>query len=296
MSRRWDEDYQDDWGARAVIRVADNGRTAMIQRYVGGVSINGHPARGKWLIMVILSVLVWYSLIGAFSNDMSTGIILAKDKFIPNSPHSMGDRSELIPINQVGIIGGSSDIHNNDNSNCRTEWAEEKLVGRCFGLSIHTKYKELRSIKVVTSPDHCKKLCCQLGSRCQTWQYWNEIKRCNLGPKVKIGSEIENVGDGTANWCEAEAPVEWRGRRILNRDGPLCEWGDSLPTQCHGMGLEKRGDDGNRLARNVCERACCHIAGCTMWQQHPDRGCFIGSGENIICESYTGTFIGGRKK
>jgi hypothetical protein len=33
-----------------------------------------------------------------------------------------------------------------------------------------------------------------------------------------------------------------------------------------------------------------------MWQQHPERGCFVGTGENVICESYTGTFSGGMKK
>ena len=102
--------------------------------------------------------------------------------------------------------------------------------------------------------------------------------------------------DGSDSWCESESPVVWRGRRIMTRDGPKCEWGDNLPTRCHGLGAEKKGDDGNRLAKNVCERACCHTAGCTMWQQHPERGCFIGGGENVICESYTGTFIGGRKK
>ena len=287
MSRRWDEDYQDDWGARAVSRVEDGGNSAQ-QRQIGGVGNSGNSARGKWLIMVIMAVVTLYSILGVFSNDTSTGVIVAENKFIPNSPHSMGDVSGLIPMSQAGIF--------TNNNNCRAEWTQEKLIGRCFGLSIHTKYREFQSIKVVTSPNHCEQLCCQLGSQCQTWQYWNENKRCNLGPKVKIGSEVDNAVDGTANWCEAEAPVEWRGRRIINRDGPICEWGDSLPTQCHGMGLEKRGDDGNRLARNVCERACCHIAGCTMWQQHPNRGCFIGSGENIICESYTGTFTGGRKK
>ena len=112
-----------------------------------------------------------------------------------------------------------------------------------------------------------------------TWQYWNENKRCNLGTAVQLSNEedVDKIVDGSSSWCEANPPVVWRGKRIMTRDGPKCEWGDSVPTRCHGLGAEKRGDDGNRLAKNVCERACCHTAGCQIWQQHPDRGCFIGN-------------------
>ena len=56
MSRRWDEDYQDDWGARAVSRVEDGGNSAQ-QRQIGGVGNSGNSARGKWLIMVIMAVV-----------------------------------------------------------------------------------------------------------------------------------------------------------------------------------------------------------------------------------------------
>lgn len=294
---RWDEP-DDDWGARAV----GNG-TIKIANSSSSVNVNIDKARdrggnARWILIGVLAIVVLYLLLAVFSRNMETDHIHEEHKYIPNSPHSMGNNNMIKVAKGGGSFregGASSKIRKKQ---CKNEWTSDKLVGRCFGLSIHSKYSELiGNIEVVETADDCKQLCCELGDKCMTWQYWNENKRCNLGPAVRVGAEaMDGTMEGSTNWCEVEAPVVWRGRRIQNRDGPTCEWGDSLPTQCHGMGVEKRGDDGNRLARAVCERACCHIAGCTMWQQHPDRGCFIGSGDSIICESYTGSFTGGRKK
>lgn len=290
---RWDE-TEDDWGAKAAIGGGFGRPNVPISSSSGG---NDNKSRGqghaRWILIGVLAVVVLYLLLAVFSRNMNTVDIIEEHKFIPNSPHSMGTPPGGAETPTKVLRLGSQKPRKKD---CKDQWTTDNLVGRCFGLSIHSKYSELGNVEVVENAEDCKTLCCELGDKCKTWQYWNENKRCNLGPTVRLGPEAETSAEGSTNWCEAEAPVVWRGKRIQNRDGPICEWGDGLPTQCHGMGVEKRGDDGNRLARAVCERACCHIAGCTMWQQHPDRGCFIGSGENIICESYTGSFTGGRKK
>ena len=272
---KWD-DPEDDWSARKPI-IQSSGN---IERQKG---------QAKWIISGVVTIVVLYALLAVFSSGINTADIVSEHKFIPNSPNSMGGQANIDKTN-------SANKQKSKKTDCKNQWTSVSLVGRCFGLSIHSKYSELGNIEVVESPEECKALCCELGDKCVTWQYWNDNKRCNLGPAVLLGAEADATVDGSSHWCEVDPPVVWRGRRIQSRDGPHCEWGDSLPTQCHGLGAERRGDDGNRLARAVCERACCHTAGCTMWQQHPERGCFVGTGENVICESYTGTFSGGMKK
>ena len=277
---RW-EDHEDDWGTPK--RSSTSSSESSNSRNKG---------QARWIITGIIAVVTLYAVLAIFSKNMNTSHIITEHKFIPNSPHSMGGST----VDLSNRIQGGTEKAGNVRLDCTNKWTKDVLVGRCFGLTIHSKFNELANIEVVESAEECKSLCCELGEKCMTWQYWNDNKRCNLGPKVRVGAEADSLVDGSMSWCEAEAPVVWRGRRIQSRDGPKCEWGDSLPTQCHGLGAEKRGEDGNRLARNVCERACCFTAGCTMWQQHPERGCFVGGGENVICESYTGTFIGGMKK
>ena len=278
----WGDASEDDWEGK---------------HYRKSASSTSHRGQAMWIIFGVIAIVILYGMLAIFSKHMTNKEIILEQMFIPNSPHSMGEHADehLDNLPQEK----ADDKKKPKRMDCKDQWSKDSLVGRCFGLSVHSKFNELGNIEVVESAEECKALCCELGEKCMTWQYWTEYKRCNLGPSVRFGSitfESDLNLDGSSSlWCESEAPVVWRGRRIQSRDGPRCEWGDSLPTQCHGLGAEKRGSDGNRLAKSVCERACCHTASCTVWQQHPDRGCFIGSGENVICESYAGTFIGGRK-
>jgi len=191
--------------------------------------------KGKWIIVGVGSITVLYAFLYIFTKNMSShSNFLMESNFIPNSPQSQTKGSiaviENLPVPSDG------------KQNCENIWTNEKLIGRCFGLTPHSKFPQLKNIEVVNSPNECKSLCCNLGEQCYTWQYWVENKVCNLGPRIRFGNEeVDSKTDGSTYWCEPEAPVVWRGRRIQSRDGKKCEWGDSLPTQCHGLGGEKRG-------------------------------------------------------
>lgn len=282
MSKRYAvNEMEDDWGSMKYPMSSPSKTSSHpIDRKAGG--------QAKWLILFVMGLVLLYIILALFSKSIDTSSHTEEQKYIPNSPHSMGGtagvaldaqgESNAIDALVSGKDSGTSQkkrVH----TDCKNIWTGDHLVGRCFGLNVHSRFSELFHIEVVETPDECKTLCCELGDKCMTWQYWNENKRCNLGPAVQLSNEdgVDKIVDGSSSWCEADPPVVWRGKRIMTRDGPKCEWGDSVPTRCHGLGAEKRGDDGNRLAKNVCERACCHTAGCQIWQQHPERGCFIGN-------------------
>lgn len=186
---------------------------------------------------------------------------------------------------------------------CAADWADLTIVGRCFGLRTHTEYASLKHIAVVESGDHCKSLCCQLGTTCITWQYWTDIKLCKLGDSVRIGKEHAN----TNLWCDSEPPIVWQGRKIARSSlGEVKPGGESaeLTTQCFGLGAEQMkfvptGTDkplSLRMSVSDCRNACLNHPDCLIWQAHPDRGCYFSNVQNAFCEPYTGGYVGGRRK
>ena len=66
----------------------------------------------------------------------------------------------------------------------------EKLPGRCFGLKKHSEFSELSSIKVIKSSDECRSVCCNLESKCVSWQYQQATKECKLGGVMRLGLEV----------------------------------------------------------------------------------------------------------
>lgn len=186
---------------------------------------------------------------------------------------------------------------------CAADWADLTIVGRCFGLRTHTEYASLKQISVVESAEHCKSLCCQLGSACITWQYWIDIKLCKLGDSVRIGKEQAN----TNLWCDSEPPIIWQGRKIARSSmGEVKPGGESeqLTTQCFGLGAEQMKvvptasgkSVSMRMSVSDCRNACLSSKDCLIWQAHPDRGCFYSNVQNAFCEPYTGAYTGGRRK
>jgi hypothetical protein len=93
---------------------------------------------------------------------------------------------------------------------CAADWADLTIVGRCFGLKTHSEYPSLKHISLVQDADQCKSLCCELGNKCVTWQYWVDIKLCKLGKAVRIGKEHAN----TELWCDSEPPITWAGEKL----------------------------------------------------------------------------------
>ena len=93
---------------------------------------------------------------------------------------------------------------------CAADWADLTIVGRCFGLKTHTEYPQYKQIPLVQDASHCKSLCCELGKKCVTWQYWTEIKLCKLGDAVRIGTEQAQ----TPLWCDSEPPITWSGYKV----------------------------------------------------------------------------------
>jgi len=195
----------------------------------------------------------------------------------------------------------------NPTAQCQAEWTTEEIVGRCFGLKTHNTYAQFSKYPPeVASREECKKMCCQLGRECVTWQYWVGIKMCKLGERVRIGYEHAP----TPYWCDINPPIKWTGRRI-ERAKPETPGGkaaitkvspEELTTQCFGLGAERMkpstddGGKGSRMSESDCKTACETSASCFIWQYHPERGCFYGSNGDAYCESYTGAYTGGRKK
>lgn len=189
---------------------------------------------------------------------------------------------------------------------CKKLWRkEDRLLGRCFGLKLHSEFPELSSIKIVKNALECRTLCCNLNDQCVTWQFGNKSRECKMGPPVRLGLESAPTGD----WCEPLPPGRWNGKRVVERKANgECVWGVDLPTQCFGLGPEKMNSSNARLDTRSCQKACCEEASCDMWQEVSGRGCYFGTSKGIWCEKgdagveeYTGTrkcipgFCGGRE-
>jgi hypothetical protein len=122
-------------------------------------------------------------------------------------------------------------------------------------------------------------------------QYQESSKSCQLGPAVRLGFE----GANTDNWCEPHPPTTWNGRRLKSRKNGECEWGEALPNQCFGLGPEVTTPSGKRRTAESCAATCCETPTCEMWQELPDRGCFMANSKGIWCDTKQGAYDGQRK-
>ena len=96
---------------------------------------------------------------------------------------------------------------------CKGLWRPQRLLGRCFGLTIHSVFSELSSIKIVESAKQCKSICCNLQEKCINWQYQQASKQCKLGKDlVRLGSE----GYNSPYWCDPLPTSNmWLGNKLL---------------------------------------------------------------------------------
>jgi hypothetical protein len=163
---------------------------------------------------------------------------------------------------------------------CVGSWTEDHLIGRCFGLKLHSEFPTLKNIHFIDSAQHCKQLCCDLGKDCSTWQYWTGNKICKMGDIISMKS------DSSLPHCESNKPLIWSGRRV----NPAST--DELTTQCSG--LEPVTTIKSGLSH--CSEACLEKEACRVWQYHPLVGCFVSTSLDFFCDPYTGSFEGGRKK
>lgn len=202
----------------------------------------------------------------------------------------------IVSLQISGILSSTKeDLKGKKHPSCKGLWRSEKLVGRCFGLSVSNTYSEFRDI-VVESSEQCRRMCCNMEDKCVSWQYQAKTKECKLGGIIRLGTEAAN----THEWCEPLPPAKWNGKRLLSRDAEgKCTWGAEVPTQCFGLGPERKSNAGLSLSASECEAACCAFSEngkrCTMWQEIPGRGCYFNAADGIFCEEYKGTFDGGRK-
>jgi hypothetical protein len=170
------------------------------------------------------------------------------------------------------------------------------LVGRCFGLKIHTTYEELKNTSTVISINECRSACCLLGSKCVSWQYESVMRLCKIGDPVRVGTE----GTNTPYWCEPSGPISWNGKKKKTLGEKIaagqCEWAtEELPNQCFGLGAERFNSTRGRMDTAACEAACCNDPTCWQWQEQADRGCYFTSTKEIWCEQAKGRYTGGRK-
>ena len=102
------------------------------------------------------------------------------------------------------------------------------------------------------------------------------------------------------NWCEPTAPAAWQGARLVKREEQEkeqqhCTWGEQIPYQCFGLGVEKLHptEQRRRLTLDECRARCCEDAACELWQWRVDKGCFAGVPGH--CETDNLPYVGGRK-
>ena len=74
----------------------------------------------------------------------------------------------------------SSPIHID---NCKDEWTNDIIVGRCFGLD------DVNNATYKMTAQQCKEYCCNKGKDCITWQYIDSTQICKNGGPVRIGGE-----------------------------------------------------------------------------------------------------------
>lgn len=183
---------------------------------------------------------------------------------------------------------------------CKGQWRKDKLIGRCFGFFPYAEYKDgiVKDVSVTTSAD-CRALCCNLGDKCISWQFFSNsqdstIKECKITDKiVRLGFEKT----GTPDWCDPHPPIKWNGNRLKQRgaDG-VCEWGEPVPLQCFGLGDEHKETATNLpLDTKACAQACCADKECEVWQESPGRGCYFHSSEGVRCLNNPGIYDGARK-
>lgn len=190
---------------------------------------------------------------------------------------------------------------------CSSQWTDEKLIGRCWGLATSTDHPSIKGTiddKLILNAEECKQICCKLGSKCITWQYWAASQICKIGRHVRVGPE----GGGSPRWCEPAPPRAWDGgRRNLhlnpfNQSLPLeleCQWASQQPGQCFGLGPERMNSTGGRISAKDCGVGCCNDSNCWLWQHLADRGCFYNKDKRTeapFCDQYVGAYTGGRKK
>jgi hypothetical protein len=180
---------------------------------------------------------------------------------------------------------------------CKNHWRHARLLGRCFGLTSHKEFvPELKDLEITTSED-CRALCCNLGEKCISWQYFSNpqdpsVHECKLTDKIiRLGTEAT----GTPDWCDPHPPSKWNGHRVVSRNGDgTCKWGDGLPSQCFGLGDERKVN-GSSLSTESCADACCKDPACGIWQEVPGRGCYYNKDEGIWCDKDPGVYDGARK-
>lgn len=177
------------------------------------------------------------------------------------------------------------------------DWLPERLNGRCWGLQATTTFKDDKGIqqKKIANAMDCQKLCCELGDKCVSYQYIVSSKTCTIGKEVRLGKETGK----TDLWCDPIAPHKWTGHVLIHHPVGTCSWGAHLPYQCWDFGAERLSADGQRLSARDCANACCKLADCEAFQEHPTRGCFYNdkpTDGGVDCDGGLEIYHGRRKK
>ena len=177
------------------------------------------------------------------------------------------------------------------------QWLPERLNGRCWGLTATSDFKDDKGVKQreIANAMDCQKLCCELGDKCISYQYIVSSKTCTIGKEVRLGKETGK----TDIWCDPMAPHKWAGHVLIHHPVGTCNWGTPLPFQCWDFGAERLSPGGQRLNAKDCAVACCNLAVCEAWQEHPTRGCFYNdkpTEDGVDCDGGLEIYHGRRKK
>ena len=116
------------------------------------------------------------------------------------------------------------------------------LPGRCFGVNPTKEFDDLKDIKIANRAD-CRALCCNLDTRCTTWQYHNSSSTCFIQKRpVRRGFE----GADTPLFCDPYPVHSWNGKFLGERRAAggsagkyTCSWAYTLPKQCFAFGPER---------------------------------------------------------
>ena len=115
-----------------------------------------------WLEVVLRCLLLSELMLRIWSQDLALD---AHDKSGRRAKGRGRRKGEEEALPDGDELPGSS-----HKDKCASQWREDELVGRCFGIGpYHEMFPELTRRKITTA-QQCQRACCRLGTKCITWQ------------------------------------------------------------------------------------------------------------------------------
>jgi hypothetical protein len=153
--------------------------------------------------------------------------------------------------------------------------------------------------RLIVSADGCMRLCCELGDQCITWQYWTDSGICKVGARVRLGDEAASMAlwceplppqpwagrrlvkrsvgqdDKEAAALDVSNSIDkglistgsnnnsvrsTHPDKAVGTSNDTCSWGESVATQCFGLGPERKSTERKRLSEVLSSQHDYHMS------------------------------------